>query len=81
MILSNSNTNKKAIFAGIFAPPGRNLVGKRGREIPLRNPAMGVNAEKYSVKAEVQLDATRLGSLCRLCVISETLIPFSLCAT
>jgi len=42
---------------------------------------MAVTAEKYSVKAEVPLDATRLEQHCRLCVISETLIPFSLRAT
>ncbi|KVK48926.1 hypothetical protein L903_20680 [Agrobacterium sp. JL28] len=38
----------------------------------MRETGIIVNAEKYSVKAEEQLQITRLGLLCRLCVISES---------
>jgi hypothetical protein len=72
MAASNSNTNKKMIFAGILGLVIGVQSAKRGREIPLRNPAMVVNAEKYSVKAAEQPKSTRLGSHCRLCVISES---------
>ncbi|AYM59040.1 hypothetical protein NT1RE_14925 [Agrobacterium fabrum] len=79
--MSNSNTNKKMIFVGILGHSTRDSTGKRGREIPLRSSAMAVNTEKYSVKAEEQPNATRLGLHCRLCVISEKLIPFFLRTT